>query len=764
MGVPLLCVTLIFLYVGYQKARDQTITYLTKELVERTARQAAELNLYFGKMSRYGDSIATTIKATGPLDAKAYTILLDSVLDYGNINSAIIAFDSEAFLFEPVPPSPLALRKADHRTHRFFSQTTDYDYTFADWFQLPKLSGTGMWTDPLFSTLQEDMICAYGTPIYKGRFFQGVVALAVPVTDIISNLESINLQGSQLILLSQFGTIVVHPNPDFILRHTFISLASEQDSPELLDFAYQMRKMSVADVVRFDKGILGTNEYIAHARIPHTNWTLLSVIPESVVLAPLMNTLWRSILFVLVGSALVFILGYLFSAREIVKPLLQLENAARRLAEGNLDTHVPENATTLEIRSLESTFNTMVSQLGASIGKEIEARLARSYAEDASKAKSEFVARMSHEIRTPMNAILGLAHLALHEKPEEKQRTFLLKIQRAGKSMLALINDILDFSKIEAGMLKLEILPFSLREVARTLEDLFQTAAAEKGISFQICIDDDVPDQLIGDSLRLTQILMNLCNNALKFTQQGSITVHMSSSELSEIVCALAVSVTDTGIGIPQEAQTQLFNEFTQADSSITRKFGGTGLGLAICKLLAELMRGEVVLQSSSDAGSTFTVTIPFNRAQEESASLLSAAPAENTAYDIPADTRILIAEDNDINQEIIKALLEYKGLSCRMANNGKEAVQALAEESFDIVLMDIQMPVMDGFAATLALRAQGFTMPILAMTANALDTDKEACHAGGMDAHIAKPIDPAELYEKMAFWLKEKGRGREEA
>ncbi|MEG1609978.1 MAG: response regulator [Bilophila sp.] len=508
-------------------------------------------------------------------------------------------------------------------------------------------------------------------------------------------------------------------------------------------------------MARFETGVLGQAEYIAYAPILHTNWILLSVIPESVALAPLMRTIWQGVFFVLIGSALVFAMGYLLSSREIVTPLSQLENAAKRLAAGDLTTRIPEKATSHEILSLERTFNSMVSQLGTSIEKEIAAGLARSYAEDASKAKSDFLARMSHEIRTPMNAILGLTHLALHEQPDEKQRTFLLKIQRAGKSMLALINDILDFSKIEAGMLKLEVRPFSLQEVVKTLDDLFSSAAMEKGLFFRVASDDNVPDQLMGDSLRLTQILMNLCNNALKFTQQGGVTVHMSVSELSEAACTLTVSVTDTGVGIPKEVQHTLFNEFTQADSSTTRQFGGTGLGLAICKLLSECMSGGVMLESSSDAGSTFTVIIPFDRVPLKDACTLASTTESPATFDIPASTRILVAEDNDINQEIITALLEYKGLACRMVSNGNEALQALSEEPFDIVLMDIQMPEMDGYTATTVLRSQGFTMPVLAMTANALDTDKQKCYDAGMNAHIAKPIEPEDLYAQIALWCK---------
>lgn len=752
LGVPLLCVVLLFIYLGYQKARDLAIADLTTMLTERTARQATDLNLFFGQISRYADTIATTLSATGPLEASVARALQTDVLRFQGINGTVIAFDTEAFSADSVPVSPMVLRRGGSLIYTTFSKKKHYDYAYSDWFLLPKLAKAGIWTDPMYSSIQHNMVYAYSSPFFKGEKFQGVVSLTVSVEDITSSLQSINMAGSQLILVSQFGTIVVHPNSDFILRHTLVSLTQERDSPSLVEFAYTLRNTHTAGVAHFEKGLLGNNEYIAYAPIPQTKWMLVSVVPASVVLDPLMQSVWQGVYLVLLGGGLIFFIGYWLLTHELVAPLRRMEYAARCLAAGQLQTQVQAKSRIREIVSLEGAFNSMVAQLGESMDKEIAAGRARSYAEEASRAKSDFLARMSHEIRTPMNAILGLSHLALAEHPAGKQRDYLLKIRRAGKNMLAIINDILDFSKIEAGKLELEMTAFSVQEIVHTLEDMFVAAAAEKGVQFTIVVNASVPAFFIGDSLRVAQILINLGNNALKFTQLGAITIQFNCAGSYGATCVLEVRVQDTGIGIAPETQKTLFSKFNQADSSTTRKFGGTGLGLAICKLLVDLMGGTITLESVLGRGSIFCVSLPLQCVQAD-----TELPADLEVLPLPAitpDSRILVAEDNEINQEIIVALLENMGLTCRVAGTGREAVQALHEEPFDLVLMDIQMPEMDGLSATMLLRSQHFTMPILAMTANAMAEDKERCRSAGMDAHIAKPIDPQELQRTLAYWL----------
>ncbi len=379
--------------------------------------------------------------------------------------------------------------------------------------------------------------------------------------------------------------------------------------------------------------------------------------------------------------------------------------------------------------------------------------LARHAAEEATRAKSEFLARMSHEIRTPMNAVLGLAYLALRDDPPPAQRERLQKIQTAASSLLDIINEILDFSKIEARKMELNRSPFALRSEVCSICDMIRQRAAEKGIEICIWIAPDVPDYLCGDSGRLRQILVNLLGNAVKFTSKGGILLEMAVEKQDADQVEMLFSVYDTGIGIDDEAMQRLFAPFTQADSSITRRFGGTGLGLVISRELAQLMGGCLEAHSYPGSGSVFTLVLPFDLCEE----VLPAKAAESEYSSILAGRRVLLVEDNEINQLIGRDILEQVNMVVSTADNGLEALQALSKEAFDLVLMDIQMPVMDGLEAARRIRqmpAPVGTVPIVAMTAHAMEQDREKSLAAGMNDHTTKPIEPDKLYAVLARLL----------
>jgi len=380
---------------------------------------------------------------------------------------------------------------------------------------------------------------------------------------------------------------------------------------------------------------------------------------------------------------------------------------------------------------------------------------AKEQAEAASQAKSEFLANMSHEIRTPMNAILGMIHLSLAEPLTDQLRDRLTKTHAAAKTLLTILNDILDFSKIESGRLDLEEIPFDLDDCLQTLQDLFVQEAISKRLTFSIVVDPSVPRGLCGDPYRLRQILSNLVGNAIKFTDRGSIRIDVTMEDASELETILRFSVQDTGIGITPAQAVNLFQPFSQGDTSTTRIFGGTGLGLVISRSLARLLGGEISLNSTPGKGSTFSFTACFRLAANASA--CSDIPSHFTP-ESRASATILLVEDNLFNQEVAKGILELGGHEVVIANHGEEAVALFPTRPFDVVLMDLHMPVMGGIEATRILRALpgGQAIPIIALTAAATSEDIALTRASGMDAHISKPFDPVDLAQTIQRFLQE--------
>ncbi|MGC1304293.1 MAG: ATP-binding protein [Caulobacteraceae bacterium] len=368
---------------------------------------------------------------------------------------------------------------------------------------------------------------------------------------------------------------------------------------------------------------------------------------------------------------------------------------------------------------------------------------ARDASDQATHAKSQFLATMSHEIRTPLNGVLGMVQAMSNDVLPKRQRERLDVIRKSGEVLLGVLNDVLDISKVEAGKLEIEAIAFDLDEVTHAVRDAFAEVATAKGLMFDVNVDDSIKGAHLGDPTRLRQILVNLISNAFKFTERGSVTLRVTGAEGD----CLRFEVSDTGIGMSPDQVERLFQKFMQADPSTTRKFGGTGLGLAICHQLAILMGGALTAQSAPSVGSTFTLTVPLPAVDTDAIHV-----TEDAVVPPVADLRILVAEDNEVNQLVIRTLLGQVGIEPTMVQNGVQAVQAWAGGVWDLILMDVQMPQMDGPTATLEIRSrerhQGrVRTPIIALTANAMAHHVAEYREVGMDGFVAKPIDTGRLF-----------------
>jgi len=486
-------------------------------------------------------------------------------------------------------------------------------------------------------------------------------------------------------------------------------------------------------------------------------------------------------------AMLVVILISMRLQRAISRPILALTKAADDItANGDYSIRVEGNAGA-ELKRLQDTFNRMLDKIEQSEKQiqaahdELEERVAsrteelsqeigrrraiqkdletaKDAAEAANRAKTEFLANMSHEIRTPLNGIMGFTELLLPSGDEvapQEQYEYLTTIHTSGLHLVELINDILDVSKIEAGHFETECIPCSPRQIIMEVVSMLQVRAKEKGLHLDYEVDSAIPAAITSDPSRLRQLLMNLVSNAIKFTEVGGIQILASLTESEPQ--QLQIEVVDSGVGIPFEKLEQIFDPFTQADTSVTRRFGGTGLGLAISRKISEALGGCLTVQSGVNEGSVFTATVEIGETSDlvlDEPSQLAPSPVALCAPVLPPHARILVVDDGETNRKLIRLILQRAGVDVLCAENGLEAVKLAEQENLSLILMDMQMPIMDGYSATRELVANGCTVPIIALTAHAMKGDADKCAAAGCSGYLTKPIDSTRLLRVVAEQL----------
>ncbi|MCZ6795011.1 MAG: ATP-binding protein [Planctomycetota bacterium] len=595
--------------------------------------------------------------------------------------------------------------------------------------------------------LDGDYFMVAVTPVVAGEQVVGILALGLPVDDAMAEVFR-KVTGRDILIFDEKRVVAVAWQGDS---------KSAVSWEEFSDLRSRLGSTTTPDEDKsFQVTLAGVERLGCPIPFGESDLTLVlsRALGEITGLYYSLNY-WLVLVGAVVGLLAILVSQYI--SKKLTRPIRQLNDASRALTRGDFSKRV-EVTTEDELGLLSISFNKMALQIQTLLN---DLRASAVRAEAANRAKSQFLANMSHEIRTPLNAILGFANL-LHENAdsdEEERRDWLRTIRRSGKHLLKLINDVLDISKIEAGHVEVDHVVCTPHAIIGEVVSMLRSRAVEKGLSLELHYDSSMPAMITSDPTRLRQILTNLVGNAVKFTDRGQVRLNVRLVGEGED-SRLRISITDTGVGIPEEQQEAIFDPFVQADTSVTREFGGTGLGLAIAKRIAEALGGSITVESRVGEGTTFVLEVETGSLDgvEMISDPMSESVIEVNAPKTPAGPRlhgrILLVEDGETNRKLIRLVLRRAGAEVVLAENGKIGVEKATSEKFDVILMDMQMPVMDGYTATRTLREQGITTPIIALTAHAMRGDDEKCKAAGCVGYLTKPVEPGLLTSTVAELL----------
>lgn len=749
-------VVLVLTYVYVGQLQRQQAGQINSYMAQRSQVMASELHIFLenhaGAITSAAKALTIGQRSGGDFEIMAPATLENLAREYPEFLTFLIS-DRSGAITHSYPSNLLSrarrVNRADVSQREYFIKAIETGQTYiSEAFQ-----GRGFGNDP---------IVAISTPLYDGQGqLMGILEGSLNLSSFIE-FDGRNLARYWTLYRDSEGK-VVYASPELRL--------SALEKPSLMD----CEKQSCLGRVDF----LSREWFFAQSKELENNWTVTMLFERDSHMAMSTGYLrWALVLLVSLGCLGIYVGGrvaqiFADPIRELMltfagyspehpvpvhsfsKSSLQLREVAGLATEFQAlgERLVKAFSDLSESRQRQSSLNEELEELNRTLTERVEEKTASLYqalekAEAANVSKSQFLANMSHEIRTPMNGILGTCENLLERRSDlnDEVKRRIQVIMQSANNLLLILDSILDWSKIEAGKMKVTRHPFPLRKVIEASADIHRQAASRKQVKLEVQWQEELPEMLLGDAGKINQILNNLLSNAVKFTSVGAVIMNVSYNDGK-----LLISVKDTGIGIEKEEQAAIFEQFVQADGSNSRQFSGTGLGLSITKKLVELMRGRIILRSEHGVGSEFSVSLPLDVTQ--SPKLQEAA----SALQLPDGLKILIVEDNDINAEIILDMLKDGGARCIRAKDGQQAVEVVSRIAFDVVLMDCQMPVMDGFSATRAIRdmeSSASATPIIALTANAFEDDRKACLNAGMNDYLSKPVRRLNLFEMILKYV----------
>ena len=731
-----LLVYMINVNIKYRELQNQVITNQIRYNIE-------SINKHIAHIEDTASNIQNTVEGNlydNRIDSNEKNAIIndlkEAINDLPCIATAGVFFEPKTVVKNKNKVIILAYKDSNNNTHIADEndiKLQNYDYLNASWYKYSieqfKQNKDDLWLGANYRILHNNQpVITFVKPIidYSNNII-GVVEVDWLIENLEDGVEKIKpTKNSKIILGSKDLNYIVIDDKNIKL---------DEKIKKWTDYKPIFKKMPSKKEVNLEQVKRNDGIFIKFSTMLDNNVVLMVNVPRNEIYA-LIDLSNRLICIFIILFALISLISTLYLvSKSLIKPLEILTKNAKLIGKGNLDKKI-EIKSKDEVGELAQSFNIMTKNLKEYINK--------------NDAKNIFVANMSHEIRTPLNGILGFLHLLETTELNEEQKDYLKEIKNSSEILLITLNDILDFSKAEANKITLEQVSFNLKKL---IKDLNVYAKSNKNSYVEIVsnVDENIPENVIGDNIRLYQVLLNLLNNAKKFTEKGYIKISAEVTEKDNDNVSILFKVSDTGIGIPEDKRQKVFEEFIQADKSTTRKYGGTGLGLAICSKIVAIMGGKLNLESEVGKGSSFYFTLPFKITEN-----VENSESEYLSEEIIVKSaKILIAEDNITNQKLIKNLLNKLGLECEIASDGQEALNLFMKNKYDLILLDCQMPVMDGYETTLAIREHENKynlepISILALTANAFVTNKEKCISVGMNDIITKPIKMDDFVHKL--------------